>query len=140
MYSQDAELRLLLGLEVLRFVEDLAVAVSEYVRGEPAVHSQHPGLEHRADDGLDEGLAGLEVLAAYGHAPIPRQPFEGGYVHSEVWGAVHEGDAFHERRVSVDHRRGDGLIVVLQAPNEVFDVLVDLGLGNGTFRWRRTRP
>jgi hypothetical protein len=60
---EHAELRLLLGLEVVRVVEHLAVAVAEDVGRVPAVEAEHAGLEHRAEHGLDEGLAGLEVLA-----------------------------------------------------------------------------
>ena len=52
---EDAELRLLLGLEALRVVEDLAVAVAEDVGGIPAVEAEHARLQHRREDRLDAG-------------------------------------------------------------------------------------
>ncbi len=47
-YVEDAKLGLFLGLERLRIVEDLAVAVAEDVGGVPAADAEHARLERRA--------------------------------------------------------------------------------------------
>ena len=101
---EDAELRLLLGLEALWVVEHLAVAVAEDVRGVPAVEAQHARLEHRREDRLDQGLAGLEVLAADRNALVDRELNQRRDVSSQVGGAVGEGHRLpsgrHRRRAS----------------------------------------
>ena len=56
-----------------------------------------------------------------------------GMFRREVWSAVHEGHAFHQGRVGVDHRRGDEFIVVIKPTDEAFDVLMDLRLRNEFF-------
>ena len=61
---ENPELGDFLGLEVVRIVENFAVAVAEDVRRVPAADAELAGLEGRREDGLDERLAGLEVLAA----------------------------------------------------------------------------
>src|SRR6266851_1160473 len=63
---KHAELGFFLGLEGLGVVEDLAVAIAEDVGGVPAADAEVADLKGRGEDGLDEGLAGLEVLAADG--------------------------------------------------------------------------
>src|SRR3712207_8125834 len=45
-------------------------------RAVPAVEAEHPRLEARREDGLHQGLARLEVLAADGHAVVLGQLHE----------------------------------------------------------------
>src|SRR5216117_1625918 len=61
---EQAELRLLFGLERLRIVQHLAVAIAENVGGIPAREAEHARLERRGEDALHHRLTGLEVLAA----------------------------------------------------------------------------
>jgi hypothetical protein len=67
---EDAELGDFLGLEGVGVVEDFAVAVAEDVGGVPAGDTQVADLEGGSEDGLDEGLAGLEVLTADGRVHL----------------------------------------------------------------------
>ena len=75
----------------------------------------------------------MKSLPHIGTLLIPGQPFQGGYVYRQVGGPVYEGDALHQRRVSIDHRGGDALIVVVQPANEAFYVSMNLGLYNEFF-------
>src|SRR6266545_4875108 len=104
---EHRHLRDLLRLEGVGVVEDLAVAVAEDVRREPAVEAEEPRMQHRRDGGLHERLAGLEVLAAGDHRAAVRELAERRNVLREVRRAVQERDAGLERRPRVDHRRGD---------------------------------
>jgi len=104
---QDRELRNFLALEALLVVQDLPIAVAQDVRRVPPCKTKHPGLQARGDDRLHQGLAGLEVLACHGDAPVVRQVHEGGDVDGERWGAVRVGDALLQGSVSVDHRGRD---------------------------------
>ncbi len=125
---EDAELGLFLGLEGLGVIEDLAVAVAEDVGGVPAGDAEHAGLEGGGEDGLDEGLAGLEVLAADGCVHPAGELVEGGDVDGEVGCAVGEGDALLEGGPGVEHGGGDVGVVVDQAFFKGFEGLVDGGL------------
>ena len=125
---EDAEFGDFLGLEGLGVVEDLAVAVAEDVGGVPAGDAEHAGLEGGGEDGLDEGLAGLEVLAADGGVHLFGQLAEGGDVDGEVGGSVGEGDAFLEGGPGVEHGGGDAGVVFDEAALEGFEGLVDGGL------------
>ena len=111
-HLEEAELGFLFGLEGLGVVENFPVAVAEDVGGVPAGDAEHAGLEGGGEDGLDEGLAGLEVLAADGCVHLAGELVEGGDVDGEVGCAVDEGDAFFEGRPGVEHGWGDAGIVV----------------------------
>jgi len=122
---EDAELGFFLGLEGLGIVEDLAVAVAEYVGGVPAADAEHASLEGGGEDSFDEGLAGLEVLAADGCVHLAGELVEGWDVDGEVGRAVGEGNAFFECGPGVHHRRGDAGVVVDEALLEGFESFVD---------------
>src|SRR6185437_8996497 len=96
---EHAELGLLLGLEGFRIVEHLAVAVAEDVGREPAGEAEHPGLEPGRENGLHQGLAGLEVLAADGRILLAREREQGAGVGGEIGSAIGIGHAFLERGV-----------------------------------------
>src|SRR6266545_2017715 len=100
-------LRDLLRLERVGVVEDLAVAVAEDVRREPALEPEEPRVQHRRDGRLDERLAGLEVLAAGHDAGTVRELAERRDVLREVRRAVQERNAGLERRPRVHHRGRD---------------------------------
>ena len=102
---QHTQLRDLLGLEVLRIVQDLAVPVSQDVGGVPAAQAEHPGLETGSQEGLHEGLARLEVLAGDGHAMAGGQLDHARQVHAQVRSAVGERDVAHQGGVHVDLAR-----------------------------------
>ena len=121
MYSSEPSLDSSLVLKDSRVVEDFAVAVAEDVGGEPAGDAEHAGLEGRGEDGLHEGLAGFEVLAADGRVVLLGELDEGWDVDGEVGRAVGEGDAFIQCGVSVDLRGGDTDVVVLEALLEGLD-------------------
>ena len=125
---EDAELGDFLGFEGFGVVEDLSVAVAEDVGGVPAGDAEHASLEGWGEDGLNEGLAGLVVLAADGCVHFAGELVEGGDVDSEVGCAVDEGDAFLESGPGVEHGRGDVGIVFDEAALEGFEGLVDGGL------------
>ena len=99
---EDAQLGHLLGLERLRVVEDLTITVAENIGGEPAFDPEHPGLEARGEDGLHEGLAGLEVFARYGNAVGPCQLQQRGRVQVEVRGTVGVRDTTLEAGIGID--------------------------------------
>ena len=82
-------------------------------------------LEGGGEDGLHEGLAGLEVLAADGRGILLRQLDHRGNIDGEVRCAVGEGDALTERGIGVDLRRRDADVVGLEALFEGFDGLVN---------------
>ncbi len=124
---EDAELGLFLGLEGLGVVEDFAVTVAEDVGGVPAADAEHAGFEGGREDGFDEGLAGLEVLAADGRVHLAGELVERGDVDGEVRCAVGEGDAFFERGPGVEHGGGDVGVVFDEAFLEGFEGLVDGG-------------
>ncbi len=86
------------------------------------------GLEGGRENGLDEGLAGLEVLAADGSVHLVGELVERGDVDGEVGRAVGEGDALFERGPGVEHRRGDVGVVLDEAFFEGCEGLVDGGL------------
>ncbi len=125
---EDAEFRDFLGLEGVGVVEDFAVAVAEDVGGVPAGDAEHAGLEGGGEDRLDEGLAGLVVLAADGCVHLAGELIEGGDVDGEVGCAVDEGDAFLEGGPGVEHGGGDVGVVFDEAALEGFEGLVDGGL------------
>ena len=82
-------------------------------------------LKAGREDGLDEGLAGLEVLAADGSVHLFRELLQGGDVDGEVGRAVGEGDAFLESSPGVEHRGRDAGVVVDEALLKGFESLVD---------------
>src|SRR6266540_3686242 len=112
---QDRDLGDLLRTEGTRVVQDLAVAVAQDVRREPALQAQHPGLESGRDDRFHHRLTGLEVLARDRNALRLRQLHQGRDVYTEIGRAVGEGNAGRESRVGVDHRGGDLRRVPLQS-------------------------
>src|SRR6266545_4457264 len=112
---QDRDLGDLLRTEGTRVVQDLAVAVAEDVRREPAFQAQHPGFESGRDDRFHHRLTRLEVLSRDRKALRLRQLHQGRDIHAEIGRAVGEGDTGGERRVGVDHRGGDLRRVVLQS-------------------------
>ena len=61
------ELRYFFGAEVCGFVEHETVAVAEDVGREPAAQAKAAGADDGSEARLNEGLAGLEVLAGDGH-------------------------------------------------------------------------
>ena len=133
---EDAELRLLLGLEALWVVEHLAVAVAEDVRRVPAVEAEHARLQHRREYRLDQGLAGLEVLAADRNALVDRELNQRWDVSSQVGGTVGEGDPFHQGGIGIEHRGGDSFVIGVERRLEAFEgevawslLHVDLGRG-----------
>ena len=73
--------------------QDIAVPIPQDVGGEPAVEAECPGFEAWSHDGLYQGLAGLEILAADRHALVGSEFLQGGDVRRQVWGAVAKGDA-----------------------------------------------
>src|SRR5215211_1644691 len=117
---QHGELGDFLGLQASFVVEDLAVPISEDVGRVPALEAQRPGLQARRHDGLQEGLAGLEVLARDRYPPACSQLDERRDVGRERWGAVRVWDALHDRRVGVDHGRRDSRIRSVERPFEGF--------------------
>ncbi len=125
---QNAELRDLFGFEGLGVVEDFAVAVAEDVGRVPAGDAEVADLEGGGENGLDEGLASLEVLAADWSVHLLRKLLQGGDVDGEVGCAVGEGNAFLEGGPGVHHRRRDAGVVFDQALLEGFEGLVDGGL------------
>ena len=64
---EHAELRFFLGFEGVGIVEHFAVAIAENVGREPAVEAEHARFEAGREDGFQQRLAGLEILAADGH-------------------------------------------------------------------------
>ena len=121
---QHAQLGHLLGLEVLRVVQYLAVPVPQDVGGVPAAQAQHPGLEAGGQHGLHEGLAGLEVLAGDRHAAAGGQLDHARQVDAQVRCAVGERHVAHQRGVDVDLAGGDVLVVGTQAGLERLDGVV----------------
>ena len=112
---EHAELRDLLALERVGVVEDLAVAVAEDVRREPARHAEEARLEAGRDDRLHEGLARLEVLAGDRHAALLGELPRGGEVDGQVRRAVRERHALEEAGPRVDLRVRDAGVVVREA-------------------------
>ena len=99
---EHAELADLLGLEAVRIVQDLAVAVAQDIGREPASNPEHTCAETGCDQGLHQGLTRLEVLAADGRARLTRQLQHGGRIRREVRRAVGVGDALLQAGPSVD--------------------------------------
>ncbi len=133
---KDAELRLLLGLEALRVVEHLAVAVAEDVRRVPAAEAEHACLQHRREHRLDQGLAGLEVLAADRNVLVDRELNQRRDVSSQVGRTVGEGDPFHQGGIGIEHRWGDRFVIGVERRLEAFEgevawPLLHIDLGRG---------
>ena len=123
-----AQLGDLFGLEGLGIIEDFAVAVAEDVGGVPATDAEITDLEGRCQDGLDEGLAGLEVLAADRSVHLPGKLLQCGDINGEVGCTVGKRDAFLEGGPGVHHRGRDARVVFDEALLEGFEGLVDGGL------------
>src|SRR5579872_3211564 len=70
---ENSELRDLFGAEAVRIVEHLSVSVAEDVRTVPAVQAEHPRLQARREDGLQQCLSGLEVLPGDRNAALARE-------------------------------------------------------------------
>ena len=77
---------------------------------------------------LMQGLAGLEVLAADRDALRGRQFDQRRDVGGQVGGTVGEGDPFQQGGVGVEHRGGDGPVVVAERRLEALEVGVALVL------------
>ena len=73
-------------------------------------------------------MTGLEVLAADRCLILLRQLKHGGNIHRQVRSAIRKRNAFHQRRIRIDHRRRDVLVVLHES------VLKRL---NGLMRGRR---
>src|ERR1035441_7333675 len=116
-----------LGTEGPGFVEHFAVAIAQDIGGEPAAEAQHARLQAGGDQGLHEGLAALEVLAANRQIHVARQFLEGGHVGGEMGRTVGVRDAGFERGVGVNLAGGDFRIVLLEARLEVLQGSVDGG-------------
>ena len=99
---EHAELADLLGLEAVRVVEHLAVAVAEDVGREPAADAEHARLQAGRDDRLHQRLAGLEVLAGDRRLRLARERVSGREIDGEVRRAVGVGDAFLQAGPGVD--------------------------------------
>jgi hypothetical protein len=63
---QHRQLGLFLRTEGARILEHLAVPIAQDISREPSGHPQHARLQAGRHQGLHEGLAGLEILAADG--------------------------------------------------------------------------
>src|SRR6185437_7370236 len=124
---QYAELRLFLGLERLRIVEDFPVAITENVGRVPAADAQHARLERRCQDGLDQRLTGLEVLAADGSIVLLRQLLHHGQIDSEVRRAIGKRQTFGQRGIRIYLRGRDAGIVGFEALLKGGDRLVNRG-------------
>ncbi len=118
---EHRQLRFFLRAERLGIVEHFAVAVAEDVRRIPAFEAEQPGLESRREDRLHQRLAGLEILAADRRARLYRQVTQCRNVDRQVRSAVRESDTALHRRVGVEHRRRDGLVVLLHRGFKRFD-------------------
>ena len=124
---EHAELRHLLGLERLRVVEDLAVAVAEDVGGVPALDAEHAGLEAGGEDGLHQGLAGLEVLAGDRHVVGRASSSSAGVSRLRLGAPLAIGMPQLQQGVGVDLAGGDVGVGVAQALLERLEALVDGG-------------
>jgi hypothetical protein len=122
---ENAELGLFLGLEGLGIVEHFAVPIAENVRRVPAADTEQTRLEGGGQNGLDEGLAGLKVLAADGSVHLLGKLLQGRDIDGEVGCAVGEGDALFERSPGVEHGGRDVGIVLDETLLEGFEGLVD---------------
>ena len=110
---EQAQLRFFLGLEGLRIVQHLAVAIAQDVGGVPAGEAEHACLERRREHALHHRLARLEVLAADRHVPLLGELLHHGEVDGQVGRAIGEWNALHERRIGINHRWRDRLFVLL---------------------------
>src|SRR4029077_8029312 len=61
---EHRKLGLLFGLKRSWILKHFAIAIAQNVGGEPAIQSDHAGLETRSQNRLNQGLAGLVVLSA----------------------------------------------------------------------------
>jgi hypothetical protein len=121
---QHGQLAGFLGLEGVRIVQHFAVPVAQDVGGEPAGDADEAGLQPGRQDGLHQGLAGLEVLAGDGHLVLLGQLLERRGVHGQVGGPVGVGDAQLQRGVGVHHAGGDVRVVLLEPFLQRLDALM----------------
>ena len=121
MYSSAESLLSSLDLEGARIVQHFAVAVAQNVGREPAVHAQHARLQAGRDQGLHEGLAGLEVLAADRNAAVARQFEQRRRIRRQVRRAVGIGNAHFQRGVGVNLAGRDLRVALLQAALEILE-------------------
>ena len=99
---EDAELGDFFGLEILRGVEHLAVAVAENVCGVPAAQAEATHPQARSQDGLHQRLTGLEILPADRYSAFDGQFDHAGQVDGEVWRTVGKRNSRNHRRVGVE--------------------------------------
>ena len=107
--------RNLFGLEVVRIVKHLAVAVTENVGGVPTTKTEHAGLESRSKKGLEPGLTSLEVLAGDRHVLASGEFTHAGKIDRKIRCTVGERNMGHECGIRVDLAGRDVLVVVAQA-------------------------
>ena len=85
-----------------------------FVEYQPSTPSRSR-LEARRDDGLDERLAGLQVLACERRTRLTRQLEQGGHIGAQVRRGVRVRHAFLDRRVRVNHARRNRGIGVFES-------------------------
>ena len=87
-------------------VEDEAVAIAKDVVADPAQDAQVAMGEHRGEHGLEQGLAGLAVLASMRDAALAGERLEGGKRCADRRREVNVRHAHVEGRVGVKQARG----------------------------------
>src|SRR6185437_8737922 len=109
---EHTQFRHLFGTEIIRFIEYIAVTVTEDIRREPAFDAKGTSLQAGRENGLHQGLTGFEILPANGCTRLFRQFHYRGYVHCEIRGAIQEGNTHPDSCVRIDHRWRDPVIVL----------------------------
>ncbi len=75
---------------------------------------EHARFQAWRDDGLEQRLTRLQVLACDRDVPLTGQLGKCRCIHSEVGSRVGERESLHDRGVGVEHARRDGRIVRVQ--------------------------
>ena len=100
-------------LEVVRIIKHFAVAVTENVGREPAVHTQHTGLEHRSQYGFHQCLTALEVFSCDRYILLLGEFPHSRSVYTQVRSTHYERSAFCDSSVCIAHTRRDHFCVVV---------------------------
>src|SRR5438045_9161958 len=89
------------------------------------MQAQHSRLESGRQNGFDQSLAGFEVFTRNRRTIAARELQHGRNIYGKIGRSVGEGYSFTQRRIGVDHGRGNVLVILLKTALKSLDGRVD---------------
>ena len=102
-----------LCLEVVRIVQYFTVTITQDVSREPAVHTQHTGLEHRCQYCFHQCLTALEVFSWNRYILLFREFPHCRSIYTQVRSTHYKRSIFCNSSICITHTRRDNFCIVI---------------------------